>query len=93
MPIPNLPDYPIGAVLPALAEALAGTPAVVLTAPPGSGKSTVIPLALLNSDWLGGRSILMLEPRRLAARACAERMAELPGRAGGALGGLPGAPG
>lgn len=48
---------------------------VVLEAPPGTGKSTVVPLALLEEPWVRGRRILMLEPRRLAARAVAERMA------------------
>lgn len=61
-----------------MCEALRGGD-VVLTAPPGSGKSTCVPLALLQQPWLGARRILMLEPRRLAARACAARMAELLG--------------
>jgi ATP-dependent helicase HrpB len=74
-----LPAYPIASVLAPLAEALGGSPTVILSAPPGSGKSTIVPLALLDGDWLAGRSILMLEPRRLAARACAERMAQLIG--------------
>ncbi len=50
---------------------------LVLQAPPGAGKTTVVPLALLDEPWLSGQSILMLEPRRLAARAAAARMAEL----------------
>ncbi len=53
----------------------------MLTAPPGAGKSTVLPLALLDAPWLRGRSILMLEPRRLAARAVAARMAQQLGEA------------
>ncbi len=72
-------SLPIHNVLPALYEALASSPAAVLSAPPGSGKSTVLPLALLQQPWLRGQSILMLEPRRLAARAAAARMAELLG--------------
>ncbi len=72
---PPLPDLPIGAVLGELAAALAAHPAAVLEAPPGAGKSTVVPLALLASPWLKGRKIVMLEPRRLAARAVAMRMA------------------
>ncbi len=66
---------PIEAVIPELAAALAGSSRVILQAPPGAGKSTVVPLALLDSDWLAGRRIIMLEPRRLAARAVAARMA------------------
>jgi ATP-dependent helicase HrpB len=52
---------------------------VLLEAPPGAGKSTIVPLYLLDSSWLGGHKILMLEPRRLAARAVAQRMATLLG--------------
>ena len=70
-----LPVLPIGAVLDELARALAAHSAAVLEAPPGAGKSTVVPLALLDAAWLGGRRIVMLEPRRLAARAVARRMA------------------
>ncbi len=51
----------------------------LLEAPPGAGKSTIVPLVLLDSPWLGGRKILMLEPRRIAARAVANRMAALLG--------------
>jgi ATP-dependent helicase HrpB len=66
---------PIHAVLEPLKAALAAGNAVVLAAPPGAGKTTVVPLALLDEPWLGGGKILVLEPRRLAARAAAERMA------------------
>jgi ATP-dependent helicase HrpB len=66
---------PIHAVLEPLKAALAATQAVVLAAPPGAGKTTVVPLALLDQPWLAGGKILVLEPRRLAARAAAERMA------------------
>jgi ATP-dependent helicase HrpB len=55
----------------------------VLQAPPGAGKTTLVPLALLDAPWLGGRTILMLEPRRLATRAAAYRIAELHGDAVG----------
>ena len=75
MSIPALPDLPIIAALAALRAALAAHPAAVLEAPPGAGKSTVVPLALLDEPWLAGRRILMLEPRRLAARAVASRLA------------------
>jgi ATP-dependent helicase HrpB len=67
---PALPSLPIVEALPALAAALAAHPAAVLEAPPGAGKSTVVPLARL-----AGRQIVMLEPRRLAARAVAARLA------------------
>ncbi|WGM31211.1 ATP-dependent helicase HrpB [Brevundimonas sp. NIBR11] len=74
---------PIHAVLEELKTAVAASPAVVLAAPPGAGKTTVVPLALLGADWLGERKILLLEPRRLAARAAAERMAQTLGEAAG----------
>ncbi|MFO7298360.1 MAG: ATP-dependent helicase HrpB, partial [Pseudomonadota bacterium] len=67
---------PIDAVLDELRAALQAHSAAVLVAPPGAGKTTRVPLALLDADWLEGRKILILEPRRLAARAAAERMAE-----------------
>jgi ATP-dependent helicase HrpB len=68
-------SLPIDEVLPALREALATRNDAVLEAPPGAGKTTRVPLALLNEAWLAGQTILMLEPRRLAARAAAERLA------------------
>ncbi|MDP3659800.1 hypothetical protein, partial [Phenylobacterium sp.] len=74
---------PIHDVLDALKLALAGAPAAVLVAPPGAGKTTVAPLALLDAPWLAGGRIIMLEPRRLAARAAAERMAATLGEAVG----------
>ncbi|HEU4558946.1 MAG TPA: ATP-dependent helicase HrpB [Longimicrobium sp.] len=70
---------PIEAVLPALAAALRAGTSAVLQAAPGAGKTTVVPLALLDQPWLEGRKIVMLEPRRLAARAAAHRMAQLLG--------------
>lgn len=73
-----LPQLPIQALLPALKTALAQGSAV-LSAPPGSGKTTVVPLALLDQPWLANKKILILEPRRLAARAAAARMAALLG--------------
>jgi ATP-dependent helicase HrpB len=66
---------PIDAVLPELQQALAQREAVVLQAPPGAGKTTRVPLALLAEAWLAGRRILMLEPRRLAAANAARYMA------------------
>ncbi|MBN3966563.1 ATP-dependent helicase HrpB [Pseudomonas gregormendelii] len=68
-------SLPIDEVLPALREALAARHEAVLEAPPGAGKTTRVPLALLDEPWLAGQTILMLEPRRLAARAAAERLA------------------
>ncbi|MCE4056635.1 ATP-dependent helicase HrpB [Pseudomonas sp. Au-Pse12] len=68
-------SLPIDEVLPALRAALAARHEAVLEAPPGAGKTTRVPLALLDQDWLAGQTILMLEPRRLAARAAAERLA------------------
>jgi ATP-dependent helicase HrpB len=66
---------PIDAALPALRAALDTEGAAVLQAPPGAGKSTVVPLALLREKWARGKRLLMLEPRRLATRAIAARMA------------------
>uniref|UniRef100_UPI0028AB2DCB ATP-dependent helicase HrpB n=1 Tax=Pseudomonas sp. TaxID=306 RepID=UPI0028AB2DCB len=80
-------SLPIDAVLPALRKALHQRHEVVLEAPPGAGKTTRVPLALLQESWLAGQSILMLEPRRLAARAAAERLAsELGERVGETVG-------
>ena len=59
---------PVDEALPRLKQALAGGNAAVLVAPPGAGKTTRVPLALLDALWLGGRKIVMQEPRRLAAR-------------------------
>jgi len=79
-------DLPIAAVLPRLSDALARGHAV-LTAPTGSGKTTAVPLALLRAPWLTSRHILMLEPRRPAARLAAARMAALLGEdVGGQVG-------
>lgn len=66
---------PIDAVLGELRSALSQMTRAVLVAPPGAGKTTRVPLAMLGADWLGESKILVLEPRRLAARAAAERMA------------------
>jgi ATP-dependent helicase HrpB len=76
---PSLPDLPINEALPALREALLARRGVLLEAPPGAGKSTIVPIALLQSPWLKERKILMLEPRRIAARAVANRMSALLG--------------
>ena len=68
-------DLPIESVIPQIRAALAVSHGLVLQAPPGAGKTTRVPLALLDEPWLAGSRILMLEPRRLAARAAASRMA------------------
>ncbi|NLH79770.1 MAG: ATP-dependent helicase HrpB, partial [Phyllobacteriaceae bacterium] len=75
--IPPVPpsDLPIEAALPALLDGLSRGPNAVLVAPPGAGKTTRVPLALLAAPWRGDGRIVMLEPRRLAARAAAARMA------------------
>jgi len=67
---------PIDAVLGDLQQALAARTAAVLVAPPGAGKTTRVPLALLDAPWVADRKIIVLEPRRIAARASAERMAK-----------------
>ncbi|HTP93392.1 MAG TPA: ATP-dependent helicase HrpB, partial [Xanthobacteraceae bacterium] len=67
---------PIDAVLPRLTAALTANTAAVLVAPPGAGKTTRVPLVLAGEDWARDRRILVLEPRRLAARAAADRMAQ-----------------
>src|SRR3954469_10486834 len=88
MPLPKLTtDLPIEPLLPELCATLRAAPSAVLQAPPGAGKTTRVPLALLDEAWLEGRRIVMLEPRRLAARAAARRMAETLGEApGGTIG-------
>jgi ATP-dependent helicase HrpB len=73
------PTLPIREALPGLLHALAQGPNAVLQAPPGAGKTTGVPLALLGEAWLGPAKLVMLEPRRLAARAAARRMAALLG--------------
>lgn len=77
MTVPSLPQLPVSHVLPEIAEALFTAKRAVLSAPPGAGKTTLVPLHLLGEAWLGGGKIILLEPRRLAARAAAGRMASL----------------
>jgi ATP-dependent helicase HrpB len=72
---PSQPPLPIDTVRAELLEALADQPSAVLVAPPGAGKTTRVPLWLLDAEWLSGARILVLEPRRLAARGASERMA------------------
>ena len=80
-------DLPVEECVPALREALAGAGSAVLVAPPGAGKTTIVPLRLLGEPWLAGGRIVVLEPRRLATRAAARRMAALLGEeVGGTVG-------
>ncbi len=72
-------SLPIDAVLPDIVAALRGAANLVLVAPPGAGKTTRVPLVLLDEPWAEGRKLIVLEPRRLAARAAAQRMADLVG--------------
>ncbi|TDH63354.1 ATP-dependent helicase HrpB [Dankookia rubra] len=74
-----LPDLPVTQALPALTAALRAGSNALLIAPPGAGKTTLVPLVLKDEPWAAGRKILVLEPRRVAARAAARRMAELLG--------------
>ncbi|WP_026135834.1 ATP-dependent helicase HrpB [Nafulsella turpanensis] len=77
-------QLPIFDIIPALKKALQERNTIILQAPPGAGKSTILPLQLLQEAWLKGQKILMLEPRRLAARSVAQRMAQLMGEKVGA---------
>jgi ATP-dependent helicase HrpB len=80
-------DLPIEDILPALKNVLGSGSSAVLQAPPGAGKTTRVPLALLDEPWLADSAIVMLEPRRLAARAAAHRMASMLGeKVGGTVG-------
>jgi ATP-dependent helicase HrpB len=74
---------PVEEALPALKAALAKRASAVLIAPPGAGKTTVTPLALMDEPWVAGGKLIVLEPRRLAARAAAERMASVLGEKAG----------
>lgn len=77
-------EFPVDGVIPRLSEALTLGSAAILVAEPGAGKTTRVPLKLLGSSWLGDKKIVILEPRRLAARAAARRMAETLGEEIGA---------
>jgi ATP-dependent RNA helicase HrpB len=83
----NRPAFPIDDLLPRIRESLAAHPRLVLEAPPGAGKTTQVPPALLDAPWLAGKKIVMLEPRRVAARAAANFMAKQRGEdVGGTVG-------
>ena len=80
-------DFPVDAVIPQLSAALAAGPSALLVAEPGAGKTTRVPLKLIDAPWLKGQKIVMLEPRRLAARHAAHRMADTLGdEIGGTVG-------
>ncbi|WP_187261411.1 ATP-dependent helicase HrpB [Pontibacter beigongshangensis] len=72
-------DLPVREIIPAVREHLSVQNTLIVNAPPGAGKSTLLPLALLDEAWLQGQKIIMLEPRRLAAKTIAERLAQLLG--------------
>ncbi|WP_196888426.1 ATP-dependent helicase HrpB [Aureivirga sp. CE67] len=76
-------DLPVKDVIPEIQQKLQESNTLIVKAPPGAGKSTLLPLALLNEPWLEGKKILMLEPRRLAAKTIANRMADLLGEKAG----------
>ncbi|HYC94395.1 MAG TPA: DEAD/DEAH box helicase, partial [Sphingomicrobium sp.] len=78
------PALPIDEVLPQLLTAMRGGPRALLIAPPGAGKTTRVAPALLDEPWVEGRQILLLVPRRLAARSAAEYMARERGEEAGA---------
>ena len=75
----NTFDLPITEVIPEIQEQLTHKNTLILNAPPGAGKSTLLPLALFNQPWLNGQKIVLLEPRRLAAKGIAHRLASLLG--------------
>ncbi len=80
---PGIADLPVVSVLALLDKALEEKGCALLAAPPGAGKTTLVPLGLMNRPWLKNKKIIMLEPRRLAARACAAHMAALLGETPG----------
>ena len=86
--LPLTSPLPIDAVLPEVSATLAARTTAVLVAPPGAGKTTRLPLALLDAPWLGTRKILLLEPRRIAARGAADRMAATLGDSVGGIIGM-----
>lgn len=79
----NAPGFPISPLLPQIVDQLDTQARLILEAPPGAGKTTQVPLALLDAGWLQGRKILLLEPRRVAARSAAQFMARQRGEAVG----------
>jgi ATP-dependent helicase HrpB len=80
---PGIDDLPVVSVLGQLDKALEEKGRALLAAPPGAGKTTIVPLSLMDRPWLKNKTIIVLEPRRLAARACAAHMAALLGETAG----------
>jgi ATP-dependent helicase HrpB len=76
-PMTTIDSLPVAAIFPELRSALQSESSAILVAPPGAGKTTAVPLALWDASWLAGQRILLLAPRRLAARTAARRMAAL----------------
>ncbi|GAB3226325.1 ATP-dependent helicase HrpB [Algoriphagus aestuariicola] len=72
-------DLPVAEIIPQVQSQLAKANSVIIQAPPGAGKSTLLPLALLDEPWIAGKKIIMLEPRRLATKSIAQRMANMLG--------------
>ncbi|WP_268033926.1 ATP-dependent helicase HrpB [Algoriphagus sp. PAP.12] len=72
-------DLPVSEIIPSVKKALSDSNSLIVQAPPGAGKSTLLPLALLKEKWLQGKKVLMLEPRRLATKSIATRMASMLG--------------
>ena len=79
----NMTDYPVAEVIPQLRQTLRNHPLILLAAQPGAGKTTQIPLALMQEPWLTSKKMIMLEPRRLAVRTAARHMANLLGESVG----------
>ncbi len=72
-------DLPVSEIIPQVKNHFSNANSLIIQAPPGAGKSTLLPLVLLNEPWLAGKKILMLEPRRLATKTIAQRMASMTG--------------
>ena len=72
-------DLPVSEIIPEVKNHLSSSNSLIIQAPPGAGKSTLLPLALLDESWLKGKKIIMLEPRRLATKSIAQRMADMLG--------------
>ncbi|WP_338218684.1 ATP-dependent helicase HrpB [Algoriphagus sp. oki45] len=76
-------DLPVSEIIPEVKKQLSSSNSLIIQAPPGAGKSTLLPLALLDQPWLAGKKIIMLEPRRLATKSIAQRMADMLGESVG----------